>query len=88
MSGILSYASFMVKNRLIDANLNQTKDSKFSLDIDKMLVSCSFAEEICSVEDFHMIYDEFVGFCYLFNSGLARNGSTIPRINTYKSDIT
>jgi hypothetical protein len=73
----IKYAkSFLLANKTIYNNTELRK--KFSLTLDKMMVSCYFGSEICSENDFEYFFDISFGNCYRFNSGLNSTNQSIP----------
>ena len=73
----IKYAkSFLLENKTIYNNTELRK--KFSLTLDKMMVSCYFGSKICSENDFEYFFDISFGNCYRFNSGLSSSNQIIP----------
>jgi len=73
----IKYAkSFLLANKTIYNNTELRK--KFSLTLDKMMVSCYFGSKICNENDFEYFFDISFGNCYRFNSGLSSSNQRIP----------
>jgi hypothetical protein len=73
----IKYAkSFLLRNKTIYNNTELRK--KFSLTLDKMMVSCYFGSKICSENDFEYFFDISFGNCYRFNSGISSSNQSIP----------
>jgi hypothetical protein len=57
-------------------NFNESERKKFDQNLDKILISCVYSNEVCDkLNDFEYFYDVFYGNCFKFNSGKNLNGS-------------
>lgn len=48
--------------------MNETTKQKFGFPIDRMIISCRYANEECDLSDFGWFYDRDYGNCYVFNA--------------------
>src|SRR5690606_35639629 len=48
------------------------------MSLEDMLISCTYANTACTVNDFEWYYEFFYGNCYRFNSGRNSSGDQVP----------
>jgi hypothetical protein len=64
----------LIKNSL--KNLKELYNNQFY--INQMLLSCSYHNQICSIDDFMPHFDYYYGLCWRFNMGKSVKGKDIP----------
>ena len=63
---------------LFSRNFSDEKKYRLGLSMSDMLVSCQFAQEPCTADDFEWIFNPRFGNCFVFNSGRNSSGDAVP----------
>lgn len=84
------YNSFQTFKYLLGTNAANTAVSDktrkaLGLQLDDMLISCSFNLNSCTVDDFEWYFSEFYGNCYRFNSGKNSTGGLVDDVISTKA---
>jgi hypothetical protein len=68
-----------LRNNLINKYLDDMKQLFYkSYSIEQMLLSCSFQNKKCYMDEFMYYYDFTYGLCFRFNVGKSANGKDLP----------
>jgi hypothetical protein len=68
--------SLLLTNKSIYNNFELRK--KFSLTLDRIMLSCYFGSKACTPDEFEYFFDISYGNCYRFNSGKNSSNHSIP----------
>jgi hypothetical protein len=81
------FSKFFGASNLKNPALSDEIKKSFALPFNQFILSCFFAGEECTENDFYWYYDLYYGNCYRFNAGKLQNGSAVPLKTTSKPGL-